>query len=175
MANNIKIKICGQNNPAIINHCLDLNISYQGLIFYKKSPRFIDKEDGGFSFSWKKGEYEAFNVSAVNPKTIYKADEVEVNFPCCSKNQKFNTNMFKSQWGIRKLYCEDCDKYIKKFTRKMYNSHNKINKNTNLPPHTFIWRHWRTCSNNVNANNNNARRDGQHGAGVSDGQHGAGV
>ena len=44
MANNIKIKICGQNNPAIINHCLDLNISYQGLIFYEKSPRFIDIE-----------------------------------------------------------------------------------------------------------------------------------
>ena len=32
----MKIKICGQNNPAIINHCLDLNISYQGLIFYEK-------------------------------------------------------------------------------------------------------------------------------------------
>ena len=44
MVNNIKIKICGQNNPAIINHCLDLNISYQGLIFYEKSPRFIDTE-----------------------------------------------------------------------------------------------------------------------------------
>ena len=44
MPNNIKIKICGQNNPAIINHCLDLNISYQGLIFYEKSPRFIDKD-----------------------------------------------------------------------------------------------------------------------------------
>ena len=67
--------------------------------------------------------------------------------------------------------------YYKKFTRKMYNSQQN-NKNTNLPPHIFIWRHWRTCSNNVNANNNNARRDGQHGAGgagVSDGQHGAGV
>jgi len=44
MSNNIKIKICGQNNPAIINHCLDLNISYQGLIFYEKSPRFIDTD-----------------------------------------------------------------------------------------------------------------------------------
>ena len=44
MLNNIKIKICGQNNPAIINHCLDLNISYQGLIFYEKSPRFIDTD-----------------------------------------------------------------------------------------------------------------------------------
>ena len=44
MPNNIKIKICGQNNPAIINHCLDLNISYQGLIFYEKSPRFVDTD-----------------------------------------------------------------------------------------------------------------------------------
>ena len=44
MANNIKIKICGQNNPAIINHCLDLNISYQGLIFYEKSPRYVTKD-----------------------------------------------------------------------------------------------------------------------------------
>ncbi len=44
MLNNIKIKICGQNNPAIINHCLDLNINYQGLIFYEKSPRFIDTD-----------------------------------------------------------------------------------------------------------------------------------
>ena len=26
MANKIKIKICGQNNPAIINHCLDLKL-----------------------------------------------------------------------------------------------------------------------------------------------------
>tara|TARA_B100000963_G_scaffold300615_1_gene273043 strand:- start:950 stop:1576 length:627 start_codon:yes stop_codon:yes gene_type:complete len=42
MVRNIKIKICGQNNPAIINHCLDLNITYQGLIFYEKSPRLID-------------------------------------------------------------------------------------------------------------------------------------
>ncbi len=42
MLNNIKIKICGQNNPAIINYCLDINISYQGLIFYEKSPRFMD-------------------------------------------------------------------------------------------------------------------------------------
>jgi len=38
---NIKIKICGQNNPRIIEHCLNLPIDYQGLIFYEKSPRNI--------------------------------------------------------------------------------------------------------------------------------------
>ena len=38
---NMKIKICGQNNPRIIEHCLNLPIDYQGLIFYEKSPRNI--------------------------------------------------------------------------------------------------------------------------------------
>ena len=38
----IKIKICGQNNPAIIEHCLNLGVNQQGLIFYNKSPRNLD-------------------------------------------------------------------------------------------------------------------------------------
>ena len=39
---NMKIKICGQNNPRIIEHCLNLPIEYQGLIFYEKSPRNVN-------------------------------------------------------------------------------------------------------------------------------------
>ena len=105
---------------------LDINGILAGL---RKSPSFIKRDDGGFSFSWKKGEYEAFNVSAVKSKTIYKADDVEVNFPCCSKNQKFNTNMFKSQWGIRKLYCEDCDKYHINFDQHFTFQKEKIDFN----------------------------------------------
>ena len=38
----MKIKICGQNNPRIIEHCLNLPIDYQGLIFYEKSIRNIN-------------------------------------------------------------------------------------------------------------------------------------
>ena len=38
----MKIKICGQNNPRIIEHCLNLPIEYQGLIFYEKSPRNVN-------------------------------------------------------------------------------------------------------------------------------------
>ena len=34
---NIKIKICGQTNPAIIEHCLNMGVDQQGLIFYEKS------------------------------------------------------------------------------------------------------------------------------------------
>jgi len=40
----IKIKICGQTNLAIIDHVLQLGIDYQGLIFYSKSPRFVDSK-----------------------------------------------------------------------------------------------------------------------------------
>ena len=39
---NMKIKICGQNNPRVIEHCLNLPIEYQGLIFYEKSPRNVN-------------------------------------------------------------------------------------------------------------------------------------
>lgn len=38
----IKIKICGQNNPAIIEHCLNIGVDQQGLIFYEKSPRNLE-------------------------------------------------------------------------------------------------------------------------------------
>ena len=40
----IKIKICGQSNLAVISHAIQLDIDYQGLIFYSKSPRFVDDE-----------------------------------------------------------------------------------------------------------------------------------
>lgn len=38
----IKIKICGQTNPAIIEHCFNMGVDQQGLIFYEKSPRNLD-------------------------------------------------------------------------------------------------------------------------------------
>ena len=40
----IKIKICGQTNPAIIEHCLNIGVDQQGLIFYEKSPRNLEYE-----------------------------------------------------------------------------------------------------------------------------------
>ena len=67
MQNNIKIKICGQNNPAIINYCLDLNISYQGLIFYEKSPRFIDMDTLSLVNQYFKSHKNKFVGVFVNP------------------------------------------------------------------------------------------------------------
>ena len=78
MANNIKIKICGQNNPAIINHCLDLNISYQGLIFYEKSPRFIDIDTLSLINQYFKLHKDKFVGVFVNPSIDEIKNKLEV-------------------------------------------------------------------------------------------------
>ena len=78
MANNIKIKICGQNNPAIINHCLDLNISYQGLIFYQKSPRFIDTDTLALINQYFKSHKDKFVGVFVNPSIDEIKNRLEV-------------------------------------------------------------------------------------------------
>ncbi len=67
MSNNIKIKICGQNNPAIINHCLDMNVTYQGLIFYENSPRYIDIETLSLINQYFKSHKDKFVGVFVNP------------------------------------------------------------------------------------------------------------
>ena len=66
---------------------LDINGILAGL---RKSPRFIDKEDGGFSFTWKKGGYEAFNISAENPKTKESLIYGSVIRPQSDKNDKID-------------------------------------------------------------------------------------
>jgi len=78
MANNIKIKICGQNNPAIINHCLDLNISFQGLIFYEKSPRFIDMDTLALVSKYFKSHKDKFVGVFVNPSINEIKNKLEV-------------------------------------------------------------------------------------------------
>ena len=42
--NKSKIKICGINEIKIIDCCINNNIEYCGLIFYEKSPRFVNLE-----------------------------------------------------------------------------------------------------------------------------------
>ena len=78
MQNNIKIKICGQNNPAIINYCLDLDISYQGLIFYEKSPRFIDMDTLSLVNQYFKSHKNRFVGVFVNPSINEIKNKLEV-------------------------------------------------------------------------------------------------
>ena len=42
--NKSKIKICGINEIKIIDCCINNDIEYCGLIFYEKSPRFVNLE-----------------------------------------------------------------------------------------------------------------------------------
>ena len=42
--NKFKIKICGINEIKIIDCCINNGVEYCGLIFYKKSPRFVNLE-----------------------------------------------------------------------------------------------------------------------------------
>ena len=71
---NMKIKICGQNNPRIIEYCLNLPIDYQGLIFYEKSPRNISVD----TLKIIKQYYSQFNNKFVgvfvNP-TLHEIEE----------------------------------------------------------------------------------------------------
>ena len=71
---NMKIKICGQNNPRVIEHCLNLPIDYQGLIFYEKSPRNISVD----TLKIIKQYYSQFNNKFVgvfvNP-TLHEIEE----------------------------------------------------------------------------------------------------
>ena len=111
MVNNIKIKICGQNNPAIINHCLDLNISYQGLIFYEKSPRFIDMDTLSLVNQYFKSYKDKFVGVFVNPSIDEIKNKLEVfDFDTIqlhgNEEQKFisevksnfKKNIYKSIW-----------------------------------------------------------------------------
>ena len=74
----MKIKICGQNNPRVIEHCLNLPIEYQGLIFYEKSPRFIDMETLTLVNQYFKTHKDKFVGVFVNPSISEIKNKLEV-------------------------------------------------------------------------------------------------
>ena len=127
MANNIKIKICGQNNPAIINHCLDLNISYQGLIFYEKSPRFINMDTLSLVNQYFKSHKDKFVGVFVNPSIdeiknkleVFDFDTIQLhgnedqNFISEVKNN-FKKNIYKSMSpeDFKKTELMDVDQFL---------------------------------------------------------------
>ena len=143
MANNIKIKICGQNNPAIINHCLDLNIPYQGLIFYEKSPRFIDIDALSLINQYFKLHKDKFVGVFVNPSIdeiknkleVFDFDTIQLhgnedqNFISEVKNN-FKKNIFKSisPEDFKKTELIDVDQFLieaKPTSKQMPGGNNK--------------------------------------------------
>ena len=90
----IKIKICGQRNLAIIDNSLNLGIDYQGLIFYKKSPRNVDIETlSGISKSFNKYSEKFFGVF-VNPSLDEISKKLEIfNFGSIQLHGSENQNL----------------------------------------------------------------------------------
>ena len=106
---NIQIKICGQTNPAIINHCLNLGIEKQGLIFYEQSPRFVDNDTLGIINNYFKSFKHQFVGVFVNPSI----NEIE------SKLQQFDFDTIQLHGN------EDQDlinTIKKKFNKSIYKS-----------------------------------------------------
>ena len=127
MRKNIKIKICGQNNPAIINHCLDMNISFQGLIFYEKSPRFINMDTLSLVNQYFKSHKDKFVGVFVNPSIdeiknkleVFDFDTIQLhgnedqNFISEVKNN-FKKNIYKSisPEDFKKTELIDVDQFL---------------------------------------------------------------
>ena len=53
-----------------INSGLFHEIPDSTLLGWEKKPSFLNKESGGFSFTWDKGEYEALDRVAVQKNCI---------------------------------------------------------------------------------------------------------
>ena len=70
----IKIKICGQTNPAIIEHCLNIGVNQQGLIFYDNSPRNLDDDTLRIIHQYFQRFQDTFVGVFVNP-TIEQIEE----------------------------------------------------------------------------------------------------
>ena len=95
--NNIKIKICGIKNIKILNYLIKNSIDFYGLIFYEKSPRFVDINI-------------ATNLVNISKNTKINPVGVFVDFPI-NKIQKYIDKL-----GLKyiQLHGNESDEYIKK-------------------------------------------------------------
>ena len=116
----IKIKICGQNNPAIIEHCFNLGVDQQGLIFFNKSPRNLDNETLKIINQYFHNFQEMFVGVFVNPLM----EEIE---------EKLNIYNFQTIQLHGNENQELIDQIKSKFKKKIYKSVSPENiRNTKL-------------------------------------------
>jgi len=105
----IKIKICGQNNPAIIEHCFNLGVDQQGLIFFNKSPRNLDNDTLKIIDQYFHNFQEMFVGVFVNPSM----EEIE---------EKLNIYNFQTIQLHGNENQELIDQIKSKFKKKIYKS-----------------------------------------------------
>ena len=94
--NNSKIKICGIKKIDTLKCCIQNNINYFGLIFYKKSPRYISYESALDLINYSKNK----NISSVG---VFVNENIEY----------LNKILKKLNFNFIQLHGEENDKYIK--------------------------------------------------------------
>ena len=106
--NNSKIKICGIKKIETLKCCIQNNINYFGLIFYKKSPRYISSESALDLINYSKNK----NISSVG---VFVNENIEYLHKIL---KKLNLNFIQ-------LHGEENNQYIKDIKK---NSNIKIIK-----------------------------------------------
>ena len=102
--NNSKIKICGIKKIETLKCCIQNNINYFGLIFYKKSPRYVSCENALDLINYSKNK----NISSVG---VFVNENIEY------LNQIIN----KLNFNFVQLHGKENNEYI-----------NEIKKNHNI-------------------------------------------
>ena len=94
--NNSKIKICGIKKVETLKCCIQNNINYFGLIFYKKSPRYISYEKALDLINYSKNK----NISSVG---VFVNENI----------QYLNKILKKLNLNFIQLHGEENNQYIK--------------------------------------------------------------
>ena len=94
--NNSKIKICGIKKIETLKCCIQNNINYFGLIFYKKSPRYISYESALDLINYSKNK----NISSVG---VFVNENIEY----------LNKMIKKLNFDFVQLHGKENDEYIK--------------------------------------------------------------
>ena len=111
-----KVKICGIKDNSIIDCCIENGIDYFGLVFYSKSPRFINEELAIELINYAKnkkitpvGVFVNHNIDALksfiekSKITLIQLHGSEDNDYVKSLKKNFNIKVIKSV-GIRTSY-----------------------------------------------------------------------
>ena len=94
--NNSKIKICGIKKIETLKCCIKNNINYFGLIFYKKSPRYVSFENALDLINYSKNK----NISSVG---VFVNENIEY----------LNKMLKKLNFNFIQLHGEENNQYIK--------------------------------------------------------------
>jgi len=81
----VLFKICGLKNIDSINCCEENNVNYFGMIFYKKSPRFISLEEAAILVDHSKNKN-------IKPVGVFVDEEIKTVISCI---QKFNLEIIQ--------------------------------------------------------------------------------